>query len=772
MNRICTLLFIFFSIITSTIAQHLPDSWHISPDGRRLIAGNKPSEGFYDETVIPKVELNFAQADYWTQMTNNYAAKRDIPANLIYNGRTYPNVGVRFRGNTSYQRAGEKKSFSITMDFQDTTQDINGYETLHFNNAFEDASFMREVMYLNFIRRHIPAAKGSFVDLYINGQYWGLYPNIQVLNSEFIREWYLSDDGTRWRAERIPGGGSPGPGAFGAGTSTLNYLGTTPNLYKPHYSLKKTSKTEPWQDLINAVTALNTPAEDNLKKVFNTDRALWFVASEIMFGDDDSYVNKGGMDYYVYWDKETGRLEPIEYDGNSAFNTIASSWSPFLKETNAQFPIMNKLFAVPALRQRYLAHVRTMVEESLDEAFFNNKIDTYFNLIDSKVKADPKKPTTYDAFVTQRTNLKTWLRNRKTFYTNNAEVNRAYPSVSNVIFKGKTADFSTPDANQKVTVTANISFQAGIKTVNLYYGTGLDGYFDKILMYDDGNYNDGAANDGKYGGEIPAFAKGTYVRYYIEAVANDQWNTVAYMPKGAEHDVYFYQVNAGQSSNTSIAINEIMADNATIAKDPSGQYDDWVELYNKTNAEVDISGWFLSDDSNNRGKYTFPLGTKIAANGYQIIWADEDGKQTGLHANFKLSASGEAVYLYDKDTLQVDGITFTAQKPDVSFARKPNGTGNFGYFSPTFNANNNTAVSSTFDIEEKAILIYPNPANTEGVTIEVPFNQTTKVQVYTLLGQMIHSRIMDGKTQINTAAWQRGVYIVKIGNVSKKLVIE
>ncbi len=770
MNRIYTLLTILF-LSNSIQAQHLPDNWHVSLDGKRLITGNKPSEGYYDETLVPKVELNFTQANYWTLLTNNYASKTDLLATMIYNGRTYPNVGVRFRGNTSYQRAGEKKSFSVTMDFQDTTQDINGYETLHLNNAFEDPSFVREVLYLNFIRRHIPAAKGSFVDLYINGQYWGPYPNIQVLNSEFIREWYLSDDGTRWRAERV-GGGTPGAGGFGAGTSTLNYLGTTSNLYTPHYTLKKTSKTDPWQDLINAVTALNTPVEDNLKKVFNTDRALWFVASEIMFGDDDSYVNKGGMDYYVYWDKETGRLEPIEYDSNSAFNTIANAWSPFLKETNVQFPIMNKLFAVPALRQRYLAHVRTMMEESLDESFFSNKIDTYFNLIDAKVKADPKKPTTYDAFVAQKATLKTWLRNRKTFYMNNAEVNRTYPSVSNVIFKGKTADFSTPDANQKVTVTANISFQAGIKSVNLYHGTGLDGYFDKTLMYDDGSHNDGAANDGKFGGEIPAFAKGTYVRYYIEAIANDQWNTVAYMPKGAEHDVYFYQVNAGQSSNTSIVVNEIMADNATTAKDPSAQYDDWVELFNKSNAEVDISDWFLSDDANNRGKFKFPVGTKIAANGYLIVWADEDGKQTGLHANFKLSASGEAVYLYDKDTLQVDGITFTAQKTDISFARKPNGTGNIGFFSPTFNANNNSAVSSTFDIDDTAILMYPNPTNTEGVTIEVNFNQTTRVQVYTVLGQMIHNNVFNGKTHINTANWQRGVYIVKIGNVSKKLVID
>jgi CotH kinase protein/Lamin Tail Domain/Secretion system C-terminal sorting domain len=763
------LICLFFTQNTAN-AQHLPERFSLSADGKRLTTGgDKPSTGFYDESSVKNVELTFTQTDYWQQLTNNYASKTNVLASLTYEGRVYPNVGVRFRGNTSYQRVtGQKKSFSIEMDWRDTTQDLKGYKTLHFNNAFEDASMMREVLYCGFGRRHSPAAKANFIHLYINGQDWGEYPNVQVLNGAFMEEWFLSKDGTRWRAERT-GGGAGGGGGFGAGTSTLNFLGTDTALYKPHYTLKQANKTGVWTDLVKACQALNTPVEDDLKKVFDTDRALWFVANEIIFGDDDSYVNKGGMDYYVFWDKETGRITPIEYDGNSAFNSIGSAWSPFLKETNAQFPIMNKLFAVPALRQRYLAHVRTIIEEILDPSVYNTKIDLFAAQIDALVNADPKKGTTYAQFLTDKTALKTWLTNRKTNLLANAEVNRVAPVVLEVVYASNNTAFRKPNAGQSVVVTAKATHTAGINRVNLYYGTGLDGYFDKTQMFDDGAHGDGAANDGNFGGTIVGFTKGTFVRFYVEAVANDAAKTVAYLPKGAEHDVFIYQVNFAKSLTTSVAVNEIMAANGTTQADQNGQFDDWIELFNKTNAPVDLSGFFLSDDAANRAKWTFPQGTTIPANGYLMVWADEDGTQSGLHANFKLSASGEGVIFSDKDTAEIESIIFYAQQVDKGFARRPNGTGNFVIQNPTFYRSNDLVPTSEI-LSPNDVRLFPNPT-TNGLTIEVDSPAKLRVQVVNMLGQVVFDNTFSQQIFIKTTDWQRGVYVVKIGEVMKKLVV-
>ena len=114
---------------------------------------------------------------------------------------------------------------------------------------------IREITYLSFIREHIPAARGAFAALYINGVYWGSYALVQGLNGDFIEEWFLSDEGTRWRAERVSGIGGGGQNPFGAGTSSLNFLGTDTSLYKPNYTLKSSKGSYPWQDLMVAAQA-------------------------------------------------------------------------------------------------------------------------------------------------------------------------------------------------------------------------------------------------------------------------------------------------------------------------------------------------------------------------------------------------------------------------------------------------------------------------------------------------------------------------------------
>ncbi|MDD8027645.1 MAG: hypothetical protein PHI34_14175 [Acidobacteriota bacterium] len=42
------------------------------------------------------------------------------------------------------------------------------------------------------------------------------------------------------------------------------------------------------------------------------DRALWFLACENVFDDEDSYIWKGGTDYYIYWEVETGRITIVQ----------------------------------------------------------------------------------------------------------------------------------------------------------------------------------------------------------------------------------------------------------------------------------------------------------------------------------------------------------------------------------------------------------------------------------------------------------------------------
>ncbi len=142
-----------------------------------------------------------------------------------------------------------------------------------------------------------------------------------------------------------------------------------------------------------------------------------------------------------------------------------------------------------------------------------------------------------------------------------------------------------------------------------------------------------------------------------------------------------------------VVINELMADNDNIVADPQGDYDDWLELHNLTDSPVLLTGMYLSDKEDELTKWEFPENTEIPANGYLIVWLDENGEDApdGLHANFKLSKGGETVMLVDTDArgnVVLDQVTFGEQETDVAFGRLPNGTGDFQVVQATHGAEN------------------------------------------------------------------------------------
>lgn len=119
--------------------------------------------------------------------------------------------------------------------------------------------------------------------------------------------------------------------------------------------------------------------------------------------------------------------------------------------------------------------------------------------------------------------------------------------------------------------------------------------------------------------------------------------------------------------NNSIVINEVMPAATTGTN--------WIELKNQSDAPIDISGWFLSDDALARLKYVIPDGSIVPAHGFFSI-----SQTDGFGAAFSLSALGGAVYLTSDDGSGVaggyrDSVDFGAADPDVSFGRYIKSTG-------------------------------------------------------------------------------------------------
>ena len=149
-----------------------------------------------------------------------------------------------------------------------------------------------------------------------------------------------------------------------------------------------------------------------------------------------------------------------------------------------------------------------------------------------------------------------------------------------------------------------------------------------------------------------------------------------------------------------IFINEFMASNSTTITDPDfNVYADWIEIYNSGSTSVNLKNYYITDDLSYPQKFKIQIDLIIDADGYILIWADD--ANTGNHTNFKLSASGESLGLFNSALEVVDTLTFGAQQIDVSAGRFPNGTNNWYTFFP--------ATPGTINLESGIYNLLPKP---------------------------------------------------------------
>jgi hypothetical protein len=656
------------------------------------------SVDLYDETVLRTLYLRFPDPGWSGELADFFKTDVEIPADLVVDGKLYPGVGVRFRGNSSYFMLGNslKKSFAISIDYSDKDQRLYGYRTLDLLNGHADPSFLRTVLFSRISRDYIPAPKANFVRLVINGENWGVYSNVQQFNNDFVREWFGRSGGVRWK---VPAGRNSGGG--------LAYRGADPTPYRGSFELNTEDTPEAWQDLIELCDILaNAPDRDleqRLGRVFDIDGALWYLALENVFIDSDGYISRGS-DYYLYQDRD-GRFHLITHDNNETFRYAGGGgpnrWpssdpmlSPVGHEDNPSLPVISRLLAVPHLRARYLAHVRTIVEQWLDWTVLAPIVEGYRSLIAEEVRADDKKLYSYQDFLeslaedsggygSYRTpSLKSFVAERRNFLLAHPEIDRPQPEILSLRHR------VDPQSGKGVMVAADVSPKAKVDQVLLHYALGRDSTYTPVEMNDDGRHPDARAGDGKFSGLIPAVRRGTKVRYYIEARALESLGTSSFAPQNTELGARSILSGLLPPSPSPVVINELLALNSRGFADPQGEFDDWIELFNKTDSVVDLSGMYLSDRPEDLRKWKFPRGTRIPPRGFLVVWADEDGGDgQGLHANFKLSGDGEQLLLVDTDgrgNRVLDLIEYGLQRKDIAYGRITDGSDEFGslYASP------------------------------------------------------------------------------------------
>lgn len=154
---------------------------------------------------------------------------------------------------------------------------------------------------------------------------------------------------------------------------------------------------------------------------------------------------------------------------------------------------------------------------------------------------------------------------------------------------------------------------------------------------------------------------------------------------------------------TGLLINEVCSSAKDSVTDASGASPDWIEIYNNSDNTIDISGVGLSDGSKNKFKFTFPEATTIKSDDYILIYCDDAVTEAEgeYHAAFKLSATGETVYLTAPDGSEIDTVEVPELNSDITYGRYKNGSSTFRYLSYTPGKSNNEATD--MNVVEKPV---------------------------------------------------------------------
>ena len=539
--------------------------------------------------------------------------------------------------------------------------------------------------------------------------------------------------------------------------------------YQPYYDIKSDYG---WEALYNLIDTLNNYS-DSVNKVLNVDRTLWMHALNYTLINFDSYIGYG-QNYYLYKDK-TDQFNPLLWDLNMSFGSFsltdassiyfsgfdileAQNMDPLLHHTQISVsprPLLRNLFLNERNRKMYLAHIRTIVNENFSNQNYAVRSQYLQNLIDVSVQNDTNKFYSYTDFTTNLNNQValvtadcpgiTQLMDARTTYLSGYTGFSGEPIITNIATSPQ--NFIVGD---DVWITANIT---DATDAILGYRFGANMAFKTTTMFDDGNHNDGTANDGVFGGVISNSAN--KVDYYLYA---DNDSAGVFSPVRAAYEFYSIQsqLNVGD-----VVINEIMSNNISTTSDASGKFEDWIELYNTTSSPVSTAGLFLTDTLGLLQKWELPDYT-IPANGYAIIWADEDGGQGDLHANFKLSNLGEQLILTNADSLVIDSITYLIMADDIAFARLPNGSGPFIMQAPTFNANNDFINSITEKQEQ--IKVYPNPFSDV-----IKWNSFEGIEVRDILGKLMYTS--ENTNRISTSTWNTGIYFIHLKDKNQTIKV-
>ncbi len=283
-------------------------------------------------------------------------------------GTKLKDVGVRFKGNSSYNAAalGLKRPFKIDFNHYIDEQTWQGFKKISLANNMADASQMREALaYQLFHEAGVPAPRTAFVQLSLSvaGKYdkefVGLYTMIECVDKNFLKDRFASSKGLLLKPE---------------GFGRLEYLGEDWSRYEERYQPKTDASAKQKRRLIEFVKLVNQDSDERFRQeignYLDVDEFTRFIAVNALVANLDSFLVVG-HNYYLYLHPTTNKFLFIPWDLNHAYGGFPMVGPPekqmdlsIMHPWAGKNPLIERLFEMKEVREMYLGHVRTLSKKS------------------------------------------------------------------------------------------------------------------------------------------------------------------------------------------------------------------------------------------------------------------------------------------------------------------------------------------------------------------------------------------------------------------------
>ena len=361
----------------------------------------------FDTDEIIRINIRMDEAD-WNDMLQNAAAEEYRQCDVEINGTTFYSVAIRPKGNTSLTSVAsdpttDRYSFKLEFDRYVSGQTCFGLDKLVLNNNYADSTNMKEALIYDMFRYlGADASLYNYAEIYVNGEYWGVYLALEAVEDSFLLRNYGVKSGELYKPEGLDFGGGGGFSMNGGGAN-LNYTDDAAESYQTIWDGAVTDSSD--ADHERVITALRNIAGGNdLETYMDTDNLLRYMAVHIFSVNEDSLSGSMAHNYYLY--ESGGRLNILPWDynlalggmggGSDASEVVNSAIDDAFNGTD----FFDTLLAGEEYHARYYAYLRQLVTEYVSGGGFDAFYERVRRQIDALVESDPTAFYSYEEYLT------------------------------------------------------------------------------------------------------------------------------------------------------------------------------------------------------------------------------------------------------------------------------------------------------------------------------------------------------------------------------------